>query len=452
MSHTPDTQDLDQSRLARFAVAIVLGALTILILAGLAGAAWPALAGIGLATAVWVGVATAVVWRWEGGGAPQRRADEDAHSGAMGEAMIQVLPEPVLVLGRGGRVQSANRAARFRFGLDGEGMLLSSIVREPDLLDAVAACEAGGAARDVPFMALTPREEHLRAFVAPLETEDDAPPGMGGAVILVLHDETALKRAERLRLDFLANASHELRTPLTSLAGFIETLRGPARSDPKAHDKFLSIMESQTARMRSLIDDLLSLSRIEQYEHVPPTGVASLRAIAEEVAGALAPLADEAGVVVTVEAGAEPAEVDGARDELLQVAQNLVENAIKYSQRHARVRIRVGVGHDREAVEAADLTAGPLEARFAVLPPPLTAEGFGWLSVADNGPGIARRHLPRLGERFFRVRAEDAAAKTGTGLGLAISKHILNRHRGGLLVASQEGEGTTFTILAPRSR
>lgn len=366
-----------------------------------------------------------------------------------GGRMISLMPEPVMLLDGAARILAANTAARRQFGLTNESVLLSSVLREPDVLNAVFTCAQGGASRVVRFMTLTPHEDHVRAYVT-LVAED------GGVnahpvVMLMLSDETALRRAERLRWDFLANASHELRTPLTALSGFIETLRGHARNDPEARDHFLSIMHTQTARMRRLINDLLSLSRVELYEHVVPSERVDLAAIAVEVFNSLEPIAQDAGVELVLEPVSGPVDVVGVRDELVQVLQNLTENAIKYSSSHRAVRLRVGASPDRSSVETADLSVGVDEARFAILPPPLHDGGFGWVSVADAGPGISRRHLPRLGERFFRADPNSPQAKRGTGLGLAITKHILTRHRGGLLVASVEGKGSSFTMMAPLS-
>lgn len=367
-----------------------------------------------------------------------------AHAGAMVEMMV----EPVILLDDSGRILVANAAARRRFSLSTPGVLLSSVLREPDVLTAVTASAQGGAARMVRFMTLTPHEEHIRAYVAAVA--EDTGSQSRRVVMVMLHDETALRRAERLRLDFLANASHELRTPLTSLSGFIETLRGHARDDAKAQEHFLSIMQAQTARMRRLIGDLLSLSRVELYEHVAPSEHVDLSELARELADGLAPLAKDAQVDLQVEDVDQLITVVGVRDELMQVVQNLLENAIKYSPPGGAVRLRVGGAADRPGVEAADLAVAEDEANFAILPPPMVEHGFGWVSVADTGPGIARRHLPRLGERFFRADPESPQAKRGTGLGLAISKHILTRHRGGLLVASTQGAGTAFTMMAPQ--
>jgi two-component system phosphate regulon sensor histidine kinase PhoR len=226
-----------------------------------------------------------------------------------------------------------------------------------------------------------------------------------------------------MRVDFIANASHELRSPLAALAGFIETLLGPARDDPQARARFLDIMRAQAERMSRLVDDLLSLSRIELNAHIRPSARVDLDAVVAGVADSLTPLASAAGVKVEVARPDGPVSVAGDRDELAQVFQNLIENAIKYGADGSRV----------------DVTLGPAQRSGEVA-----------VSVRDYGPGIAAEHLPRLTERFYRVDVASSREKGGTGLGLAIVKHILNRHRGSLQIESKPGDGATFTVRLPR--
>ncbi len=244
------------------------------------------------------------------------------------------------------------------------------------------------------------------------------------ATLLTLRDLTEARRVERMRADFIANASHELRTPLASLLGFIETLQGSAHSDARARDKFLAIMREQGRRMARLIDDLLSLSRIEQKQHVRPEAAVDLSQAARHVADTLAPLARELGVEISLTAD-EPVLVTGDRDELVRVAENLIENAIKYGGRPEEP------GEDRVEVSVAKTGKE------------------GWLAVRDFGRGIAPEHLPRLTERFYRIDAGQSRARNGTGLGLAIVKHILARHRGRLTIASRPEQGSTFTAIVP---
>jgi len=229
------------------------------------------------------------------------------------------------------------------------------------------------------------------------------------------------KRLESLRSDFIANASHELRTPLTSLVGFIDTLLGPAANDKEARERFLGLMRGQAARMAKLIEDLLSLSRIEMRQHVRPTTPVELNTLVREVAEGLQKLAADSGSKLALTVPAEPITISGDRDELYEVIENLMDNAIKYGAE----------GGDIEVVLA-----------------PATRQGFAYLlTVTDHGPGVAAEHVPRLTERFYRVDAESSRKKKGTGLGLAIVKHIVTRHHGLMSIKSQPGQGTRVEVL-----
>jgi two-component system phosphate regulon sensor histidine kinase PhoR len=232
-----------------------------------------------------------------------------------------------------------------------------------------------------------------------------------------------------MRADFVANASHELRTPLASLTGFIDTLRGHAKDDPEAQERFLGIMAEQATRMRRLIDDLLSLTRIELNEHVRPAGSVNVSDVVEEVANALSPMAAAANIQLDLVEPSSLPNVAGDREELFQVFQNLVDNAIKYGRPQTAITVELGTRR-----------AGPGE------PGPSPAV---YIAVSDRGEGIAREHLPRLTERFYRVDVRRSRAIGGTGLGLAIVKHIVNRHRGRLAIESKVGEGSTFTVYLP---
>jgi two-component system, OmpR family, phosphate regulon sensor histidine kinase PhoR len=255
----------------------------------------------------------------------------------------------------------------------------------------------------------------------------DAPPG-DDRVVVLLADRTRERAVERMRADFVANAGHELRTPLASLVGFIETLRGPAADDPAAQRRFLGIMAEQAARMHRLIDDLLGLSRIELVEHQRPTDRVDLIELAGQVAAGFEPalLARKAALAVQVDPALPP--VVGDADQLAQVLQNLLDNALKHGGEGVSVRLTAEPAPPGERWPA----------RSGVV-----------LTVADTGPGIAREHLPRLTERFYRVDAGRSRAAGGTGLGLAIVKHIVNRHRGQLRIESTVGAGTNFRIWLP---
>ena len=366
-------------------------------------------------------------------------------------AALEALADPVLVVRAqspedvaGARVVFANVAAREFLRIPREGALLVAALRDPAVLeivdealfgriDGVATLETRGAqdriwsVRTRPLDGINARER---------------------LAVVSLRDETDSRRMEQMRADFLANASHELRTPLASLAGFIDTLKGHARDDPKARDRFLDIMAAQAERMRRLIADLLSLSRIELNEHIPPSGEADLSQVALDVIDGLGPIAVRKGVRLATrlpEAGA--ARLCGDRDQIVQVVQNLVDNAIKYSPADQAVEIEVDTDlTPDQAATAAD----PRAARLSLLTPDRTDQArYVRIRVRDRGPGVARQHLPRLTERFYRVEGQKSGEHLGTGLGLAIVKHIVNRHRGGLLVESVQGEGATFTVYFP---
>ncbi|PWE18826.1 histidine kinase [Marinicauda salina] len=364
------------------------------------------------------------------------------------EAMLDRLSLPVLLIGPAGRIERANPAARAFLGLGVERGLLSTVLRQPRVLEAVNAALRGERGATVEYSTRAPLESHVRAIVEPirLPTPEQTPL----RAMLVLADETASKRAERMRADFLANASHELRTPLASLSGFIDTLSGPARDDPEASERFLGIMREQTERMRRLINDLLSLSRVEMNEHVPPSGECDLAALAGDVVRTLSPMAEPRGLSIAVEAPDEPVRIGGDRDQIYEVIENLVENALKYSRDGGRVRIVVRTDRSRDSAEQPAERIAADSARLTLAAPAIDpAARYAVVRVYDEGAGIERRYLPRLSERFFRVSGQKSGPRSGTGLGLAIVKHIVSRHRGGFAVESAPGSGSVFTVFFP---
>ena len=331
----------------------------------------------------------------------------------------EALPDPCIVLDRRGIVRYANRRAVEAFAIR-PGDPLTFRLRVPDLLAAFDRVAKGGTPEQVEFAERVPTERWFAAWFARI----DEGPRMGNFVALILDDLTERKRSERIRVDFVANASHELRTPLASLVGFIETLQGPAREDAQARERFLKIMRDQATRMSRLIDDLLSLSRIEMKAHLRPSGEVDLVSTVRHVADALEPLARELGVAISTDMPQEPVMVVADRDELIQVIENLIENGCKYGQAGGKVEV---------TVEPAGDGAGP---SFA---------------VRDHGPGIAEEHLPRLTERFYRIEVDTSRKHRGTGLGLAIVKHILARHQARMIVDSRLGEGATFKVTFPQA-
>jgi two-component system, OmpR family, phosphate regulon sensor histidine kinase PhoR len=370
------------------------------------------------------------------------RASDKTGSVGLGELapLIEALPDPALLIDDQGRIVGSNAAARRQMSFEARGQFLTSIIRHPDVLEGVQAAVQEGETRAVEYETPTQAERHTRCYVAPVNW------GADRAAMLVFHDQTARISTERMRADFLANASHELRTPLASLTLLIETLAGPARENPADRDRFLQMMQVQAERMRRLIDDLLSLSRIELDEHVPPFDRADLTAVAREVIDALNGVAGERNVRLVLDAPKTPVRVVGERFQLAQVIQNLVDNAIKYSPEAGEVRIEIGASGDREEVTAKAGRRWEEAGRIMLLSPASAANrSYAYVRVEDRGPGIPRLYLPRLGERFFRVEREQGQERGGTGLGLAIVKHIVNRHRGGLTVESQPGRGSAFT-------
>ena len=345
---------------------------------------------------------------------------QERHSVA--EALLANIPDPVILVDRRVVVIEANPAARALLPALRLRHPLSFALRAPEVLDGIEEVLRSGLPLTTTYVTRVPHERAFAVQVGALPMPD-GPGGGQPNVVLFLRDLTEARRLESMRVDFVANASHELRTPLSALLGFIETLQGPARDDPRARDQFLGIMRVQAQRMARLIDALLSLSRIELHEHVAPTGVVDLRALTEQMVEMQAPLARERGAELAFHAPDAPCPVLGDRDELLRVVENLVENAVKYGGGTVAVSLR---------------RDGPAEAPGRIA-----------LTVRDDGPGIAPEHIPRLTERFYRVEDASHRGQGGTGLGLAIVKHALNRHRGRLVIESTPGEGTVVTVELP---
>ena len=359
------------------------------------------------------------------------------------QEVLRAVPDPVMIVSghepddiAARRVIFANTAAQRIFHLTDRGGPLVSAVRVPEVLECVDEALFGGISGSVDFeMSGGARDQFWRAFSAPLPMENKHDMAQRLA-LLVLRDETDSRRMERMRADFLANASHELRTPLASITGFIETLRGPARNDEKARDKFLSIMGAQADRMGRLIADLLSLSRIEMSEHVPPSGETDLPLAVRDVVDSLTVIAQQKNVKLRIE-GPKPGlyPIIGDRDQILQVVQNLVDNALKYAPQNSEVSIDICL--DVTLPQAVALSDGKAAKLVLLRPDRNVHDYYARITVRDNGPGIKREFLPRLAERFYRVEGQKSGDRLGTGLGLAIVKHIINRHRGGLVVESQ---------------
>jgi two-component system phosphate regulon sensor histidine kinase PhoR len=325
------------------------------------------------------------------------------------------LPDPCLLIDRRTIVIYRNDMAATEFPAATVGNPLTLGLRNPAFLSALDVARRTGAPQSVELQQTVPNITWYLAHISPLAGSD-------GMIAITLRNLSEQKRIESLRTDFIANASHELRTPLTSLIGFVDTLLGPAATDEAARERFLNIMRQQAARMSKLIDDLLSLSRIEMRQHQRPTGEVEIKGLLEEVRDGLEAQSQEAGVEVEI-TPSEPITVTGDREELYEVFENLIDNAVKYGGEGGKVEVALAPGRNGYAA---------------------------MVTVTDHGAGIAAEHVPRLTERFYRVDAESSRKKKGTGLGLAIVKHILNRHRGLMTIRSRPGEGTRVEVLLSR--
>lgn len=381
----------------------------------------PALAGFALIAAA------ALVEHGRREAAPGKES-EQARSTAANEpgglqAVLSGLPYPVIALSRREEVIALNAEASAIAPALRRGQSVLLGLRAPEVLQVMRRARASRSAQHAELFERVPVERWYEVIAVPISLPERM--SAGDLVLLTFQDRTPLRRVEAMRADFVANASHELRTPLAALSGFIETLQGPARDDAAARERFLDIMHVQADRMARLIDDLLSLSRIELREHLRPDQEVDVAVIVHQVADGLQALANERAVEIAITGPSSSLIVLGERDELMRVFENLVENALKYAASGKRVEI---------ALTRAEIASGKQEARVA---------------VRDHGPGIAAEHLPRLTERFYRVDVAESRAQGGTGLGLALVKHILNRHDGRLTIESTPGQGATFTVHLP---
>lgn len=344
--------------------------------------------------------------------------------GAAARAIVGGMPDPAVLLDRIGRVLHLNaQAAQLAPALRRNELALFAL-RSPEIIAALRLAISTTQAQRALFVERVPVERWMELVITPIAVPADFG-GVDNCFLMTFHDQTPLRRIEEMRADFVANASHELRTPLAALSGFIDTLQGPARDDVKARERFLGIMHTQATRMARLIDDLLSLSRVELSAHVRPDVKADLSAILRQVVDGLEVLARERQVVIETHLPEQPVFIAGDVEELLRVCENLIENGLKYGASGGRVTVSLS------QTPTAD---GSSEVR---------------ISVRDYGPGIAPEHLPRLTERFYRVDVGDSRAQGGTGLGLSLVKHIVSRHAGRLLIESVVGKGATFTACFP---
>ncbi len=342
-------------------------------------------------------------------------------------AIVAGMPDPAVLLDRAGRVLHLNAAAAQLAPALRKNELAQFALRSPEIITALREAIATTEARRATYLDHVPVDRWMELIITPVPV----PTLFGGTekcMLMTFHDQTPLRRVEEMRADFVANASHELRTPLAALSGFIDTLQGPAKDDAKARERFLGIMHIQATRMARLIDDLLSLSRVELSAHVRPDTLVDIVPIIRQVTDGLESLARERQVVIDIDLPDTPATIAGDREELLRVFENLIENALKYGASGGKVIVSLTPAESGEGLPEVRVT------------------------VRDFGPGIAPEHLPRLTERFYRVDVGDSRAQGGTGLGLSLVKHIVNRHRGRLLIESVPKHGATFTACFPQAR
>jgi len=342
-------------------------------------------------------------------------------------AVISGMPDPAVLLDRAGRVIHLNDAAGELAPALRKNEIAQYALRSPEIITALREAIATTEPRRATYLDHVPADRWMELIITPVLV----PTLLGGidkCLLMTFHNKTQLRQVEEMRADFVANASHELRTPLAALSGFIDTLQGQAKEDPKARERFLGIMQNQAARMARLIDDLLSLSRVELSAHMRPEMPIDLVPIIRQVVDGLEPLARERQVDIEINLPGPPVTIAGDREELLRLVENLVENALKYGASGGRVVVSLDVAPASEGMPGIRVI------------------------VRDFGPGIAPEHLPRLTERFYRVNVGDSRSQGGTGLGLSLVKHILNRHRGRLLIESEPNKGATFTAWFPQAK
>jgi len=332
--------------------------------------------------------------------------------------LLAAIPLPCVLIAPDDKVLAANPPAVALFGSAALGRHFGLTFRHPDLLAAIAAAQRGE--HPLPLRQVRPGPSQDSVYEV---TVTAVPQG----VVLAFQDLSALTQMDQMRRDFVANVSHELRTPLTALLGFIETLRGPARDDAAARERFLGIMATEAERMNRLVRDLLHLSRVEAEERIAPEGKLDLGGVARTVAAMFAETATAADVRIVIEGADAPLMIRADRDQMVQVLSNLIENAVKYGSPAG--------GQVTVSFARIDTALGPKLQ----------------LTVADQGEGIDPLHLPRLTERFYRVDGHRSRQMGGTGLGLAIVKHIVNRHRGRLQIESEAGKGSRFNVILPIS-
>ena len=332
--------------------------------------------------------------------------------------IVAAIPQPAALIGADQRIAHVNGGFAALFGKNIAGRHFIAAMRQPAVIAAIEQVFEQGAPATARYLGGSGGRE---------TNYDVAVQRAGTGVLLCLIDRSQSDVAGKMRSDFIANVSHELRTPLTALTGFIETLRGAARDDAAARDRFLGIMGQEAGRRTRLVDELMQLSRLEEIEQQRPTGRVNLGEVLGAVRESLLIIAQNAGVEMVFDLPAARVDITGDAAQLQQVFTNLVENALKYGGARGQVTVTLHKACIHKGLHGQ-----------AVM-----------VTVSDTGGGIAAHHIARLTERFYRVDNHRSREVGGTGLGLAIVKHIINRHRGRLRIQSELGAGTTVRVLLP---
>ena len=329
--------------------------------------------------------------------------------------LINEIEDYILFINSFNAISAANKAAKSFYG-DIIGKNLSSFLRAPDLLDKIEKCRDERVNEYLEFEINLPTYSFFRLTIVPLSQKN---------VLIVVKDYTDVKKSEQLRSDFVANVSHELKTPLVSIKGFLETISNSAKDDPKAQEKFIKIMQEQANKMEILILDLMSLSRIEMQEHIQPDGKVDMKEIISNIQNIPNKILSNKNININFKIEDNLPFVRGDYDKLSEVVQNIYDNAIKYTKENTTIDILLKSNPEK------------------------FSNGSVFLSIKDEGIGIAKEEIHRVTERFYRSANAKKNMIQGTGLGLAIVKHIVNQHRGELEINSRLNEGSEFIIHLP---
>lgn len=340
--------------------------------------------------------------------------------------IMEKLSDPILILDSFNQIVMANKSAHKLLGKKLLKQEISTIIGNPLLDKSLQKAHETGNPENFELKLGSPATRHYLTRIHIFNLDYDQGEGTKQYLFLALYDVSAIKRTDKMRVDFVANASHELRTPLSSILGFVETLQGPAKGDEQAHKRFLKIIYDEANRMSRLIEDLLSLSRIERDEHIPPSEKVKLAPLIENVIKVLGPLAEDKDMTINFSHSSLP-KIIADPDQLTQVFQNIIQNAIKYGRKNTEIKVVCGESNKSDLLTTNEVT----------------------ITISNEGPGISAKHLPRLMERFYRVDSARSRSLGGTGLGLAIVKHIIQRHRGHIFFESKINALTKVTVTLP---